>query len=212
MALRLISAESQPLPETAMPAAAKDAIALLKADHRKVEKLFADYEKAKRAERKRALARQICAELTVHTMIEEEIFYPACRGETKNDTLNEAYVEHDGAKVMIAEIEAGDPNDDYFDAKVKVLSEEIKHHVKEEERPGGLFAQARKADIDLDALGKTLKSRKKALLTRIDADGLPAPETRTFNEVDIGRGNGAREDPQSRQEADPGPKATISAN
>ena len=195
-----------------MPAAAKDAIALLKADHRKVEKLFADYAKAKRPDKKRALARQICTELTVHTMIEEEIFYPACRGETKDDTLNEAFVEHDGAKVMIAEIEGGDPGDDYFDAKVKVLSEEIKHHVKEEERPGGLFAQARKADLDLDALGKKLKNRKKALLTRIDADGLPAPETRTFREVEIGGGKDAGDDARSRMDIDPGPKATISAN
>ncbi len=196
-----------------MPAsAAKDAIALLKADHRKVEKLFADYAKAKRVERKRLLARQICAELTVHTLIEEEIFYPACRGEAKDTTLNEAMVEHDGAKVLVAELEAGDPEDDYFDAKVKVLTEEIRHHVKEEERPGGLFAQARKADLDLEALGKKLKSCKKALLSRIDANGLPAPETRTFREVEIGRGKDAGEESPSRTDRDPGPKATISAN
>lgn len=178
-----------------MPASsAKDAIALLKADHRKVEKLFADYAKAKRVEKRRTLARQICTELTVHTAIEEEIFYPACRGEAKDATLNEAFVEHDGAKVLIAELEAGDPDDQYFDAKVKVLGEEIKHHVKEEERPGGLFSQAKKAGLDLDALGKKLKNRKKALLSQIEADGLPSPEPRTFREVEIGRVKSERDD------------------
>ena len=197
-----------------MPASpAKDAIALLKADHRKVEKLFADYAKAKRVEKRRTLARQICTELTVHTLIEEEIFYPACRGEAKDSTLNEAFVEHDGAKVLIAELEAGDPDDLYFDAKVKVLGEEIKHHVKEEERPGGLFAQAKKAGLDLEALGKKLKARKKALLAQIDAEGLPAPEPRTFNETEIGGGGKAdRDHPRSLTLEDEGPKATVSAN
>jgi hemerythrin superfamily protein len=106
-----------------------DAIALLKADHRKVEDLFETFEKATSASRKRALAQEICAELKVHTLIEEEIFYPAFRGLIEDHTLDEAYVEHDGAKVLINDIEAGSPNDDLYDAKVKVISEEIKHHV-----------------------------------------------------------------------------------
>ncbi|HWE47079.1 MAG TPA: hemerythrin domain-containing protein [Caulobacteraceae bacterium] len=196
-----------------MPAAAKDAIALLKADHRKVEKLFSDYAKAKRVEKKRTLARQICTELSVHTVIEEEIFYPACRGGAKDSTLDEAFVEHDGAKVLVAELEAGDPGDDYFDAKVKVLSEDIRHHIKEEERPGGLFAQARKADLDLDALGRQLKARKKALLQQIDADGLPRPEIRTFSEVEIGRAKTARgakaPGARARQDGEAGSEATV---
>jgi len=158
-----------------------DAIALLKADHRKVEDLFEKFESAKSADKKAQLAEQICTELTVHTMIEEEIFYPACQGQIEDDTLEEAYVEHDGAKLLIAEIEAGSPNDTYFDAKVKVLSEQIKHHVHEEEmRSEGMFAQARDAGLDVDALGQQMADRKKELLAQFKSDGLPTPQTRTF--------------------------------
>src|ERR1700744_3679681 len=128
-----------------------DAIALLKADHRKVEALFERYESARG--RKAEIAHQICLELIVHTLIEEEIFYPACRkAGVESDMMDEANVEHDGAKILIAELENGSPQDEYYNAKVKVLSEEIKHHVKEEEQPGGIFAKARKADLDLDKL------------------------------------------------------------
>ena len=131
-----------------------DAIALLKKDHRKVEELFADFEKASGDGRKQKLAEQICLELSVHAQIEEEIFYPACEGKVDEDLLKESYVEHDGAKVLIAEILGGGPSDEFYDSKVKVLSEEIEHHVEEEEkRMEGLFAQARKAGLDMDALG-----------------------------------------------------------
>ena len=121
-----------------------DAIALLKADHRKVEDLFEKFEKA-RSDRKQALVQEICTELCIHATIEEEIFYPACKGEIEDDDLlEEAYVEHDGAKVLIAELLDSEPDDEFYDAKVKVLSEMIKHHVKEEEkRSEGLFAQAK---------------------------------------------------------------------
>src|SRR6201747_2861010 len=146
-----------------MPAAKKDAIALLKADHRKVEDLFEKYESART--KKADIAQQICLELTVHTMIEEEIFYPACReAGVESDMMDEANVEHDGAKTLIAELENGSPDDEYYDAKVKVLSEEIKHHVKEEEQRGGIFTEARKADLDLDALGEQMATRKKELM------------------------------------------------
>jgi hypothetical protein len=158
----------------------QNAIDLLKADHRKVEGLFEAFEKARGDERKKALVRQICTELSVHTSIEEEIFYPACRGEIEDSTLNEAYVEHDGAKVMLAELEASDPTEQFYDAKVKVLSEEIKHHVKEEEQRGGMFAQAKAAGIDLVDLGARMAARKKELLGEIKTDGLPTPETRSF--------------------------------
>src|ERR1700712_1194513 len=130
-----------------------DAIALLKADHRKVEELFDKFEKASDS-KKQALAEQICNELKIHTTIEEEIFYPACEGRIEEDTINEAYVEHDGAKVLINDIMAGGPDDKFYDAKVKVLSEEIKHHVKEEEKPGGIFSQLKDSDVDLKALGE----------------------------------------------------------
>ena len=140
--------------------ASQDAIALLKADHRQVETLFEQFEKAP-SKRKLELATKICDALTVHTTIEEEIFYPAFLEATKDEDLHhEAEIEHDAAKKLIAEIEASGPEDDYYDAKVKVLSEMIKHHVKEEEQPGGMFAEARKSDMDLDALGEQMAARK----------------------------------------------------
>jgi Hemerythrin HHE cation binding domain len=166
-----------------------DAIALLKADHRKVEELFEQFEAAQGAAKKQALAKRICTELTVHAMIEEEIFYPACKGKVEEDLLNEGYVEHDGAKVLIAEIEAGSPDGEFYDSKVHVLSEQIEHHVGEEERPStGLFSQARAAGLDMDPIGSQLEARKKELLARFAVAGVPAPETRTFSgaEVDTG--------------------------
>lgn len=167
-----------------------DAVTLLKNDHRKVEDLFAAFEKARQASRKKALATEICQELTIHTRIEEEIFYPACRDKVEDDLLDEAYVEHDGAKVLIAEIAAGDPEDAFFEAKVKVLSEMIKHHVKEEERRSeGLFAQAKQAGLDMDALAERLAARKEELKARIEAEGLPAPETRSFSGHELVQGS-----------------------
>jgi len=158
-----------------------DAIALLKADHRKVEELFEKFEAAKGGERKKALAQEICTELCVHATIEEEIFYPACKGVVEEDLMSESYVEHDGAKVMIAELVAGSPDDAFYDAKMKVLSEEIKHHVKEEEKPGeGVFSQAREGGLDMDGLGDRLKARKEQLLAKFKAEGLPPPTTRSF--------------------------------
>jgi hypothetical protein len=156
-----------------------DAIALLKADHRKVEDLFEKYESARG--KKADIAKQICLELTVHTLIEEEIFYPACReAGVESDMMDEANVEHDGAKVLIAELENGSPDDDYYDAKVKVLSEEIKHHVKEEEKRGGIFTEARKAELDLDELGEQMAARKDELTAEIQKKGLPKPVTLTM--------------------------------
>jgi hemerythrin superfamily protein len=164
----------------------QDAIALLKADHRKVEELFEQFEGAKSDSKKQKLAMEICMELTVHATIEEEIFYPACEGKIEEDLLKEAYVEHDGAKLMIAEIEAGTPGEDFYDAKVKVLSEQIEHHVEEEEkRMEGMFAQARKAGLDMDALGERLLARKTELLATYKASGLPKPELSTMTEVTV---------------------------
>jgi len=163
-----------------------DAIALLKADHRTAEELFAKFEKASGEGAKEKIAKRICLELTVHTMLEEEIFYPACEGKVEEDDLKEAYVEHDGAKVLIGEIEAGGPDDEFYDAKVKVLSEEIAHHVKEEEaRMEGIFSQARKAGLDMDALGDQLRARKEELVAKFEAEGLPRPETTTFTEATV---------------------------
>jgi hemerythrin-like domain-containing protein len=123
-------------------------------------------------------------ELTVHTTIEEEIFYPACDGKIEEDMLKEAYVEHDAAKLLIAEIEAGSgKTDDFFDAKVQVLGEQIDHHVKEEEDE--LFPKVRKADIDTKALGEQLAARKQELMKDYKADGVPEPELKTMDEVSI---------------------------
>jgi hemerythrin superfamily protein len=164
----------------------QDAIALLKADHRTVEDLFEQFEKASGDGRKQKIAEQICLELTVHATIEEEIFYPACEGKIEEDLLKEAYVEHDGAKVLIAEIEAGGPDDEFYDAKVKVLSEQIEHHVEEEEkRMEGMFSQARKAGLDMDALGEQLRARKEELVATYKASGLTKPETKTFVDAQI---------------------------
>jgi hemerythrin superfamily protein len=164
----------------------QDAVALLKTDHRAVEELFASFEKASGDGRKQSIAEEICKALTIHAQIEEEIFYPACEGKVEEDLLKEAYVEHDGAKVLIAEIEAGGPGDEYYDAKVKVLSEQIEHHVKEEEqRIDGMFSQARKAGVDMDALGLQLAERKAQLETAYQKGAMPKPELTTLESTRI---------------------------
>jgi hypothetical protein len=143
----------------------QDAIALLKADHREVEGWFANFEKTQSESKKQKLADQICMALEIHTEIEAEIFYPACReAAVAEDLMDEADVEHDGAKKLIAEITSGKAGDDHWDAKVHVLGEMIKHHVKEEEQRDGMFAKAKKADLDLESLGEELATRKKALM------------------------------------------------
>jgi hemerythrin superfamily protein len=158
-----------------------DAIALLKADHRKVEGLFDAFEAAKGAAKKQTLVRQICTELSVHTAIEEEIFYPACKGKIDDGLLDEAYVEHDSAKVLVTELLAGEPDEAFYDAKAKVLSEQIEHHVREEEkRSDGMFSQARAAGLDMTELGARMSARKEALLAEFEEKGLPAPATRTL--------------------------------
>ena len=147
-----------------------DAIALLKSDHRQVEELFQQFEKARLDDRKRALATKICEALRVHTQIEEEIFYPAFYEATQDDDLyHEAIVEHDGAKKLIAEIESSGPENELYDARVSVLSEMIKHHVKEEEQRNGMFAKARSSSMNLDVVGERLPARKADLESTPDA-------------------------------------------
>jgi hemerythrin HHE cation binding domain-containing protein len=159
-------------------AAREDAVTLLKADHRKVETLFKQFEKAPDG-RKEELVRQICAELIVHTAIEEEIFYPACREQgVDEDDMDEAQVEHDSAKIMIADLLSKGAKSDCYDAKVKVLSEYIKHHVLEEEKPRtGIFAKARGKGLDLDAVGAQIKERKESLMSQKEAIEPPSPRT-----------------------------------
>jgi hemerythrin superfamily protein len=158
----------------AKSAAQQDAIALLKADHRQVEEWFKQFESTRSEGRKESLAQKVCQALKVHTQIEEEIFYPAFLEATEDkDTHHEAEVEHDGAKKLIAEIESAGPQDDYYDARMKVLSEMIKHHVKEEEQRGGMFAEARESGMDLKALGEQLAARKAELMSDSDSAGRP---------------------------------------
>ena len=164
----------------------QDAIALLKADHRKVEELFEKFEKASGDGRKQAIAEEICMELTVHAQIEEEIFYPACEGKVEEDLLKEAYVEHDGAKVLIAEIEAAGRTTNSTTPRSRCCREEIEHHVEEEEkRMEGLFAQARKAGLDMDALGEQLAARKAELTQQFRTSGIPTPKLTTMDEVTV---------------------------
>lgn len=166
-----------------------DAVAMLKADHRFVEELFEKFEKATRKDQKRKIADKICLELTIHTMIEEEIFYPACKEAVEEDLLDEAYVEHDGAKMLIAEISQGSPDDKFFDAKVTVLSEEIKHHVQEEEkRAEGMFALAKAAGLDMLTLGELMSMRKEELKKSLTLGNLPPPETRTLKGAELNYG------------------------
>ena len=167
--------------------AAKDAVALLKADHRQVEEWFAQFEKARDDERKQELASKICNALKIHTAIEEEIFYPAFLEASDDiDIHHEAEIEHRGAKNLIAEIEACSPGDEYFEPTVKVLSEMIKHHVKEEEKPDGMFAVARESNMDLVALGEELAARKAELESgdHEDSDMPPPGMGETRGEVD----------------------------
>ena len=166
--------------------AGADAIALLKADHREVETLFEQFKKARSDDRKAAIARQICTALNVHAAIEEEIFYPAFLEATDEEDLHhEAAIEHDGAKYLIGQIESGGPEDEYYDAKISVLSEMIKHHVNEEEKRAGMFAKARQADMELKQLGEQLQARKKELMSAEGGRGRPRrePLQRAMNRV-----------------------------
>ncbi|ANP47051.1 hemerythrin domain-containing protein [Candidatus Viadribacter manganicus] len=150
------------------PAPGPDALKMLKAEHREVDAWFKEFEKTTNGSRKHKLAKQICTALRLHTQIEEEIFYPACREVgLEPDMMDEADVEHDAAKKLIKEIEGGKPGDDHWSAKVKVLGEMIRHHVKEEEGLGGIFAKARRSDLDLDDLGARMKARKEALIKQM---------------------------------------------
>lgn len=156
-----------------------DAIMLLKHDHREVEELFSKFQKASSKDKKWQIAQQICNELKIHTMIEEEIFYPAFEGKVDDDLYHEAYVEHDGAKVLINDIMASQGDDEFFEAKVTVLCEEVEHHVKEEEKPKeGFFAQARQTDVDLKEMRDRLMARKMELMEQAENGGLPQAELR----------------------------------
>lgn len=145
----------------------QNAISLLSDDHDKVKKLFKDFEKLSKKDddSKVDVANQICAELIVHALVEEEIFYPAARSAINDDDMmNEADVEHDSAKDLIAQIQSMDADDEMYDAKVTVLGEYIDHHIKEEE--GEMFPKVRKAKVDLEELGMQMMMRKEELMSK----------------------------------------------
>jgi len=148
-----------------IPTAQKLSISLLLDDHRKVKKLFREFESVKNDTRKEEIVREACMELTVHTRIEEELFYPALRdadNEAFGDLVDEAVVEHAGAKNLIAELESMKPGDDLYDAKFTVLAEYIEHHVKEEEED--LFPKVIRKKIELQDVGAAMVERKEALM------------------------------------------------
>ncbi|MFM1702425.1 hemerythrin domain-containing protein [Aeromonas salmonicida] len=148
---------------TSKTPATKDAIALLRADHKEVSDLFADYEKTRSNAKKKALVAKICSELSVHTQIEEEIFYPAIKTALKDKLLvPEATIEHGGIKDLITQLEGAEPDGEMYDAKVKVLSEYVEHHVKEEQT--GMFQKAKTTSLDLVELGARMAARKADLL------------------------------------------------
>jgi hemerythrin superfamily protein len=142
---------------------AKEAIALLRADHKLVSDLFEEYEKARSTNKKKDLVKQICTELSVHAQIEEEIFYPAAKKALRDkELIPEATVEHATLKDLIAQVEGVEPDGEMFDAKIKVLSEYVKHHVKEEQNE--LFPKVKNSKLDLFELGAQLTERKEELL------------------------------------------------
>lgn len=144
---------------------AQDATTLLRADHKLVDLLFEQYESAKSSTKKKTIVAQICMELTVHAQIEEEIFYPQVKEALKDkELIPEATVEHATLKSLIAQLEDGEPDDEMYDAKVKVLSEYVKHHVKEEQNE--IFPKVKASKLDLLALGEQLVQRKEELMAK----------------------------------------------
>lgn len=181
--------------------APRDAIALLKQDHRTVEALFDEFEEADESEQSE-LATRICQMLTVHAQIEEELLYPQAKeafGEEEDEMVYEAEIEHGSAKELIAKIEAGTPEDPEFKAMVKVLSEYVKHHVKEEEKE--MFPALKETELDLKELGSELAQRKMQLLEQmgIEAEEPPAPRRK--------RSTGSRTSAAKRRQARAGSRS-----
>jgi hypothetical protein len=165
----------------------QDAEALLRADHRKVEELFRKFDAAGDEEssrkEKEKLTGEICKELVIHSRLEEEIFYAACRQKgVEDDALDEAQVEHDSLKLLIGDLLQREPGSAFYDAKVKVLSEYVKHHVTEEEKAtSGIFAKARAAGVDMDSVGERILRRKEQLREEMQSGVTEAPRPRSLS-------------------------------
>ena len=173
---------------------------MLKDDHRKVEDLFASFEKAPNRAQKQRIVTQVCTALKIHAELEERVFYPAARDHSdKDDKLDEAQVEHDTVKLLIADLEAATPGAPFYAAKVKVLSEYVRHHVTEEEAPDGILEAARKAGVDLARVGEEmqkLRAQLEANPSQLQPRTL-ALDTNQRKETDMARHNGHGEDPGS---------------
>ncbi|NEX94564.1 hemerythrin domain-containing protein [Caulobacter sp. 17J65-9] len=156
-----------------------DALELLKRDHREVEQLFRKFDQTRDENERSALAERVCLMLKVHTQIEEELFYPALRGKLEDEMLNEALVEHKAAKQLISEIEGSEAGDAFLEARVKVLQEQIQHHVREEEQE--MFPEVRKTDLDLVALGGRMAERKMKVMARLGAELEIEGEPKSFS-------------------------------
>ena len=157
------SARKTAATKTTRAGSRSDAIALLRADHKRVSELFEQYEATRSAAKKKTLVATICQELTVHAQIEEEIFYPAVKAALKDKELvPEAQVEHQSLKDLIAQVEDREPDGEMFDATIKVMSEYVKHHVKEEQNE--MFVRAKKTRLDMQQLGEQLAARKQVLM------------------------------------------------
>ena len=151
-------------------ASAVEATALLRADHKHVSELFEQYEETRSQAKKKSLVAEICNELTVHAQIEEEIFYPAVKAALKDkEMVPEAVVEHATLKDLIAQVKDEEPDGEMYDARIKVMSEYVKHHVKEEQDE--MFPKARGTKLDMEALGEQMAARKEELLASLDAPG-----------------------------------------
>lgn len=148
------------------------AIAFLKKEHRAVDELFAKYEGLEEAKEKVDTVQEICQSLMMHAHIEEQIFYPALRGKVKDKLLDEAFVEHDTLKDLIAKIDGSGPDDQFFDAHVRVLKEYVHHHVKEEE--GEIMPAAQDTDLDLEAMGDRLEDLRTRLENELATETPPA--------------------------------------
>ena len=189
-------------------AESQNAIELLKADHQEVDQLFEKFQSARGRSQRKKLVEQIAVALTVHATIEEEIFYPACSEHgVEEDNLEEAQVEHDTVKLLVRELVNGSLDDEYYDAKMTVLSEYVKHHVKEEEEPQeGIFARLEKTDADLEEIGQELKERKEELMDDKERVLSRPPRIRSLH---IGGQSSSRPTASSRQDAErqryPGP-------
>jgi hemerythrin superfamily protein len=162
--------------KAAAAAAGPEATALLRTDHKRVSALFDQYEGARSTAKKKTIVATICLELSVHAQIEEEIFYPAVKAALKDkEMVPEATVEHATLKELIAQVKDKEPDGEMFDAKIKVMSEYVKHHVKEEQNE--MFPKAKKTRLDMHALGTQLAARKEALLASpelLEAPPVPA--------------------------------------